>query len=61
MNAKRQQQVMLDLQSRAKQEKVGNFSKYVKEMYWPKVSLEKRAQLERAKSSLANQPIRRSE
>eukprot|EP00347_Sterkiella_histriomuscorum_P008518 403344795 len=41
------------------QEKVGNYAKYVKEMYWPKVSETKRNELMLIKSNLKTQPAQR--
>lgn len=42
------------------QEKIGNYAKYVKEMYWPKVSDTKRQELQVLKSSILTQPRKRS-
>jgi len=33
-------------------DKLNNYSKYVKEMYWPKVSENKKAELEKMKENL---------
>ena len=41
-------------------ERVNSYSKYVKEMYWPKVSEQKRAELEQVKESAKSQNVRRS-
>ena len=39
-------------EKRKMQEKIGNYAKYVKEMYWPKVSDTKRNELQILKSSI---------
>jgi hypothetical protein len=41
-------------------EKKVNYAKYVKEMYWPKVSARKQLELETIKEHLKSQNIRRS-
>lgn len=38
-----------DLENKRKVEKIENYSKYVKEMYWPKVSAKKQQELESLK------------
>ena len=40
------------------QEKVGNYAKYVKEMYWPKVSDAKRQELQLLKESIKPTPAK---
>ena len=40
--------------------KIDNYSKYVKEMYWPKVSVKKQLEMEHIITTLNNQSIRRS-
>ena len=46
--------------SKEKMDKRGNYAKYVREMYWPNVSLKKQLELEHVKSTLHNQNIRKS-
>lgn len=41
-------------------DKIGSYAKYVKEMYWPKVSEAKKLELEQIKESLTSQKVRRS-
>jgi hypothetical protein len=41
-------------------DKVGNYAKYVKEMYWPKVSEAKKTELEMLKENPRSQKVRRS-
>ena len=37
-----------------------NYAKYVKEMYWPKVSEKKQLELEKVRESIRNASVRRS-
>lgn len=41
-------------------EKVGNYAKYVKEMYWPKVSERKKMEMDAFMQELKQGPIRKS-
>jgi hypothetical protein len=41
-------------------EKVGNYAKYVKEMYWPKVSLKKKMELQSIRDEFKITPLRKS-
>ena len=43
-----------------KVDKINNYSRYVREIFWPKVSVKKQLELEHIKSNLKNQNIRRS-
>ena len=45
---------------RKKAEKVESYSKYVREMYWPKVSVKKQMELENLKESLKGYAVRHS-
>lgn len=47
-------------QRKKQAEKVNNYAKYVKEMYWPKVSPRKQLELEQVKESLKSANVRRS-
>ena len=40
--------------SKEKKDKRENYAKYVREMYWPNVSLKKQLELEHVKSTLHN-------
>lgn len=46
--------------SKEKKEKIDNYAKYVREMYWPSVSLKKQLELEHVKSTLHTGNIRKS-
>ena len=46
------------IEKKKMQDKVGSYAKYVKEMYWPQVSEQKRLQLESVKENIRH-PIRR--
>lgn len=41
-------------------DKVGNYAKYVKEMYWPKVSDKKKHELEEIKKGMKREKMRKS-
>jgi hypothetical protein len=47
--------------TKEKREKVDNYAKYVREMYWPKVSVKKQLELEHIKNNLKVLPIRNSQ
>lgn len=59
-----QEKRLVDLEnkkfSKEKRDKIDNYAKYVREMYWPNVSLKKQLELEHVKSTLHNQNIRKS-
>lgn len=40
--------------------KIDNYAKYVREMYWPKVSVKKQLELEHVKGTLKNRAIEKS-
>lgn len=44
-----------------KANKIDNYAKYVREMYWPKVSVKKQLELEHVKGTLKNQAIRKED
>ena len=46
--------------SKQRKDKIVNYAKYIREMYWPKVSVKKQLELEHIKSTLKNQPFRNS-
>ena len=50
-----------EIKTKEKREKIDNYAKYVREMYWPKVSVKKQLELEHVKNSLKVQPIRKSQ
>ncbi len=47
-------------QRRKNIDKGNSYSKYVKEMYWPKISESKRIELEQIKGAIGSQKLRRS-
>ncbi len=47
-------------QTKQKKEKIDNYGKYVREMYWPKVSVKKQLELEHIKSTLKTEVLRKS-
>lgn len=62
LNEKEQKELMAKERQEKKklQEKVGSYAKYVKEMYWPQVSENKRNELVIMKENLRH-PVRRGE
>jgi len=50
----RKQLELQEKMSKEKREKVDNYSKYVKEMYWPKVSVKKQLEMEHIIKTLKN-------
>jgi hypothetical protein len=57
---KRKQIKDMEQKKMEKKEKLDNYAKYVREMYWPKVSVKKQLELEHIRSNLRNQPLRKS-
>ena len=47
-------------QRKDQKQKIDNYSKYVREMYWPKVSVKKQLELEHIVTTLKNSSIRKS-
>jgi hypothetical protein len=46
--------------SKEKRDKIDNYAKYVREMYWPNVSLKKQLELEHVKGTLHHKGLRSS-
>ena len=54
INQKKKEQLLQEQHVKQKKDKVGNYAKYVREMYWPKVSVKKQLELEVIKTTLKN-------
>lgn len=52
INEKKKLMVEYEQKTKEKREKIDNYAKYVREMYWPKVSVKKQLELEHVKNSL---------
>ena len=61
INEKKKIMVETKEKTKEKRDKIDNYAKYVREMYWPKVSVKKQLELEHVKNSLKVQPIRKSQ
>ena len=60
VDQKRLEEEQLNEERKKLKEKIGSYAKYVKEMYWPKVSEQKKMELEQIKETLQSQKVRRS-